>query len=146
MCDDCLFELGLEEYDWYSPTRSRYRCSRCQELVPSPGPNNNFLEDRILEYMDRKMSNIKEGRKFLPITFHMFRKNCKHYKKTDMHRCYYVLNLREERQKRKRSLLKGKKIPKKRINKQRKQYVPDICEVKDCPIFTWKTLKAELNK
>ena len=51
ICDDCLFQLGIDEYEYHSPaSRRRYTCSICDEFVPtSRGYNHDVYMDRIIE-------------------------------------------------------------------------------------------------
>ena len=50
ICDDCQFALGLDDYDWYSPTRCRYECTICGELVPTRnGIHHEEIMDKLIE-------------------------------------------------------------------------------------------------
>jgi len=121
LCDDCLFEMGVDDYDLYSPSRyGRYVCSKCQEVVPSRVWNN--LQDRLIEFITMKEQRIIDEGKYFPITFIKLRKHCKHCKKESensiINRCYYQINWNREHNR----------------MRKKKQY-PDICNKVECPIL-----------
>lgn len=122
MCDDCIFELGLEEYDWHRPSmKTRFRCSRCQEIVPMPSVNHVLIEDKLLLLIEEKEDIMKEN---ITISFLRFRNNCKHYTSNKYKNgglCYFF---EEGWYKRKR--------------KKAKVYYPDICNKKECPLINGK--------
>lgn len=128
ICEDCQFELGIEEYELHfrNSSRKHYRCQRCQEIVPMPNIAGNLIEDRILEIITEKEDMLKES---LPISFLRFRKNCKHFNPY-----------------RKKSLYSGRKnertggkcthtASKNMKRKRKRKYYPDLCNQKDCPLL-----------
>ena len=128
ICEDCIFELGLEEYEYHRPNlRHRYRCRRCDEIVPSPRGNN--IEEKLLEAMELKEKELK---KHLPLSFVKLKRNCIHWDKS-LHpgggNCYF------KQAKKIKSSQRYKKLstPKKRHTK--KPFYPDICHVTECPLL-----------
>ena len=62
ICEDCIFELGLEEYELHQPSRkTRYRCQRCDEIVPARNINGNLIEDKLLQIIEEKEDLLKES-------------------------------------------------------------------------------------
>jgi hypothetical protein len=58
ICEDCLFEKGLEEYEFHHQSHryKHYTCSICGELVSmNRGYNHKEYMDNLIEkYIERK--------------------------------------------------------------------------------------------
>ena len=137
LCEDCLFELGQDDYDIsHCGRNTRFRCSRCEEIVPARVWDNS--NERLVNWMIKKENKDRVEKKYLPISWLNFRNNCKHFVqekakisigRTNRHfnRCFYKLN----RQKYK--------------PKTKKASTPDLCNVHECPVFLWLELKEEIT-
>lgn len=51
ICDDCLFERGIDEYEFHRPHRYvHYTCTICGEFISTNrGYNHNKNMDRLIE-------------------------------------------------------------------------------------------------
>jgi len=120
ICEDCLFQLGIEEYEILHTRRGSYVCRRCDEIVPAANVNGNLIEDSIMEFIEKKENRIKENSKnlhILPMSFLVFRNNCcKHFEKTRYKgggNCHYS----------------------NRKKTRKTTYYPDICKKEECPFL-----------
>lgn len=109
ICEDCIFEMGLTDYEFHSPARhNSYICKRCDERVPAR--KGYDIEERIHILISEKEDLSKNN---LPISFIKLRNNCKHYLKEDDFRlCFHGMT-----------------------KKRKKEFYPDICRKEDCPIL-----------
>lgn len=115
ICEDCIYELGIEEYEYHRPSRkTRYRCSRCDEIVPIPSGGAN-IENNIIYAMEHKEKKI---RKHLPISFVILKRNCKHNKKR-LYPCGGTCFYNQKKHKKYR----------------KKKFYADICDITECPLL-----------
>lgn len=109
ICDDCLFQLGIDEYEYHRPSMNRrFRCTVCDEVVPTRRESN--FESRLILAITKKEDLIL---KYLPITFITFRNACKHFYEK---KCYYLLSKNNHRE-------------------RKKKFYPEICDKDNCPII-----------
>jgi hypothetical protein len=126
ICEDCLFELGLTEYEdsYMHNNRRRYICKRCGEIIPAKISDRS--DKRLIDFLIKADEIINKEKPYIP-QWLRFQKDCRYFRiegtivlfeeQFIFNKCYHRIETR--------------RIP----YKNRKKLIPDICLMSKCPLF-----------